>query len=210
MKMNPRIILALIFIPVAFVLAFAPSKTNRPFKLTASELLEEVNSSVQYKYPDEIADRLVQQDPFLILVDVRSPEEFEKFSLPGAINIPLPQLLSDENLAMISQPDFMHVFYSNGTVTAAEAWMITRQLGYENNYVLMGGLNYWAEVIMNPEKPASTSPDDEIAKYDFRKGASMVLGGGVEASAGQSSIINTPKPPVASGSNKKKRVAGGC
>jgi len=209
MKMNARIILALIFIPVAFVLAFAPSKTNRPFKLTASQLLEEVNSSVQYKYPDEIADRLVQQDPFLVLIDVRSPEEYEKFSLPGAINIPLPQLLADENLAIISQPDFMHVFYSNGTVTAAEAWMITRQLGYENNFVLMGGLNYWAEVIMNPEKPASTSPNDELAKYDFRKGASMALGGGADASS-QSSIVNTPKPPVVSNTNKKKRVSGGC
>lgn len=31
--------------------------------------------------------------------------------------------------------------------------MITRQLGYQNNYVLMGGLNYWAEAIINPEPP---------------------------------------------------------
>lgn len=209
MKINPRIILALIFVPVAFVLAFAPAKTNRPFRLTASELLDEVNSSVQYKYPDEIADRLIQQDPYLMLIDVRSPEEFEKFSLPGAINIPLPQLLTDDNLAILSQQDYEHVFYSNGTVTAAEAWMITRQLGYENNFVMMGGLNYWAEVIMNPEKPASTSPSDEVAKYDFRKGASMVLGGGAEAT-GQQTIINAPKPPVAAKSGAKKRVSGGC
>jgi len=208
MKMNARIILALIFVPVAFVLAFAPAKTNKPFKLTASELLDEVNSSVQYKFPDEIADRLIQQDPFLILVDVRSPEEYEKFSLPGAINIPLPQLLTDDNLSILSQTDFEHVFFSNGTVSAAEAWMITRQLGYENNFVLMGGLNYWAEVIMNPEQPASTSPNDEIAKYDFRKGASMVLGGGAEAS--QQSVISAPKPPVVANTQKKKRVAGGC
>lgn len=51
--------------------------------------------------------------------------------------------------------------------------MITRQLGHENNYVLQGGLNYWAETIINPHAPRSTSSDDEFAKYDFRKGASF-------------------------------------
>ena len=62
--------------------------------------------------------------------------------------------------------------------------MLTRQLGYRNNYVLQGGLHYWVETIMNPTPPEPTSPSEEMAKYDFRKGAGMALGGGaaVEAS----------------------------
>ena len=62
---------------------------------------------------------------------------------------------------------YANVFYSNGSTRANEVWMITRQLGYKNNYVLLGGLNFWIETISNPEKPRITSPDDEFAKYDF-------------------------------------------
>jgi sulfur-carrier protein adenylyltransferase/sulfurtransferase len=35
----------------------------------------------------------------------------------------------------------MNIFYSNGTVTANEAWMVTRQLGIKKNFVFEGGLN---------------------------------------------------------------------
>jgi hypothetical protein len=55
--------------------------------------------------------------------------------------------------------------------------MITRQLGYTNNFVLEGGLNYWFDNILNPQKPSSTSPDEEFAKYDFRKSAGMASEG---------------------------------
>lgn len=202
--------MAIVYIPVAFVLAFAPVKTNKPNVLSSDELLDEVNSSVQFVSPDAVAEQIIEQDPFLQLIDVRTPEEFEKFSLPGAINIPLSQLLSDEYAYILNQSDYTNVFYSNGTIFASQAWMLTRMKGYENNYVLMGGLNYWAETIMNPEAPPATSPNEEIAKYNFRKGASQVLGGGADQSdAQQQSILAAPKPPIRK-NTQKKRVQGGC
>jgi rhodanese-related sulfurtransferase len=206
---NTRVILAVVYIPLAFILAFAPIKTNKPNILSSDELLEEVNSSVQFTTPDVVADRIIQKDPFLQLIDVRTPEEFEKFSLPGAINIPLSKLLSEEYVDLLDQSDYTNVFYSNGTVSSSQAWILTRMNGYENNYVLMGGLNYWAETIMNPEAPPSTSPDEELAKYNFRKGASQVLGGGASASEAGQSILSAPKPIIKK-SKKKKRVQGGC
>lgn len=153
---------------------------------------------------------IVAKDPALQLIDVRSKDEFEKFSLPGAINIPLTDLLSDKYVDILNQDIKTNVFYANGTVAANEAWMLTRQLGYANNFVLEGGLNYWFEVIMNPGKPASTSPDEDFAKYDFRRSAGSALGGGgaVQAQAGPSQAAGA-KPAVTAGP-KKKKVAGGC
>ncbi len=206
---NPRIILAIIYISVAFILAFAPIKTNKPNILSPGELLDEVNESVQFTTPDAVADRIIQQDPFLQLIDVRKPEEFEQFSLPGAINIPLSQLLSEEYEPIINQSDYTNVFYSNGTVSASQAWLLARLNGYENNYVLMGGLNYWAETIMNPQAPAAISPNEELAKYNFRKGASQVLGGNATAADSEQSILSAPKLPIKK-TTKKKRVQGGC
>jgi hypothetical protein len=32
---------------------------------------------------------------------------------------------------------------------------------------LQGDLNNWYETILNPQKPASTMTDEELAKYEF-------------------------------------------
>ncbi len=135
----------------------------------AFPLLEQVNSGIQYFSPDQIADMIITEDPSFLLIDVMSQNEYEEFHLPGAVNIPLPDLLSDEWKPYLNQDIRHNIFYSNSTVKANEAWMITIHLGYRNNFVPQGGLNYWVETIMNPEAPEATNPNEEIAKYNFRK-----------------------------------------
>ncbi len=54
-----------------------------------------------------------------------------------------------------------------------------------------------------------TSPDEEFAKYDFRKSAGQALGGGGPVQVTQEQAATSDKPaikPIA----KKKRAAGGC
>jgi rhodanese-related sulfurtransferase len=207
--MKPRTLLSLFIIPLGLVIAAVPQNKTKPYKLTADELLSEVNTRTQYLTPDVVADMIIKKDPALRLIDVRSQDDFEKFSLPGAINIPATDLLSDQYTDILNQDVKMNVFYSNGTLTANEAWMVTRQLGYNNNYVLEGGLNYWFDAILNPQKPSSTSSDEEFAKYDFRKSAGMALGGGgaIQSTQQQS---NVSAKPVVKSAPKKKKAAGGC
>ncbi len=204
---NARVLLALFIIPLGMILAFVPANTTHPYKLSPKDLLEHVNSGMQYFSPDEVAHMLVSKDPSLVLIDVRPETDYEKFHLPGAINIPLSSMLDPQWTDYVNQDLRYNVFYSNGTVNANQAWMLCRQLGYENNFVLQGGLNYWAETIMNPEKPASTSPNEEIAKYDFRKGAGQALGGGAIMEASDQAA---PALPKIAPRPKKKRVEGGC
>ncbi|MCU4173732.1 rhodanese-like domain-containing protein [Carboxylicivirga sp. N1Y90] len=206
--MNMRLKLAMAIIPLGIIIAAVPENTTRPYKLNAEQMLEEVKEGMQFVSPDEVAHMLVQKDPSLQLIDVRDKDSYDKFHLPGAINIPLADILSTENEDYLNQDVTMNVFYSNGATSANEAWMITRQLGYINNYVLQGGLNYYAETIMNPQKPKSTSPDDEFARYDFRQGASAALGGGNLNAATESAPAAAK--PVIKKRKKKKRVAGGC
>jgi len=208
--MKARVIWSIGAIGMGLIIAAVPDNTTHPFKLTSDQLLEEVRGRQQFFSPDELADQLVNKDPTIQLIDVRDPDEFDQYSLPGAINIPLSDLLNAQWTDILNQDIKMNIFYSNGTVAANEAWMITRQLGYENNYILEGGLNYWVETIMNPLKPASTSPDEDIAKYDFRQAAGSALGGGgtlaPAAAAGQS---GSAKPAIIKKPAKKK-AAGGC
>jgi sulfur-carrier protein adenylyltransferase/sulfurtransferase len=207
--MKPRTWLAIFIIPMGIIIAAVPQNKTKPYKLTADELLSEANTRTQYITPDVVADMIVKKDPSLRLIDVRSQDEFEKFSLPGAINIPAADLLSDQYTDILNQDIKMNIFYSNGTVAANEVWMITRQLGYSNNYVLEGGLNYWFDNILNPQKPSSTSPNEEFAKYDFHKSAAMALGGGGAVQVSETKSSSASMPAVKS-TGKKKKAAGGC
>lgn len=207
--MKARLILASTLIPLGLIIAAVPENTTKPYKLTASELLEEVKSGTQFIGPDQVADMLISNDPSLQLIDVRSAAEYEKFNLPNSINIPLVDILNSEWEGYINQDVNLNVFYSNGTNDANQAWMITRQLGYKNNYVLQGGLNYWVETVLNPEAPASTSPNEEILKYNLRKGAGMALGGEADETTPAMEAPSAPKPPVQK-RDAKKRVQGGC
>ncbi|HLN21987.1 MAG TPA: rhodanese-like domain-containing protein [Bacteroidales bacterium] len=207
--MKPGNILAMFLLPMGLIIAAVPQNKTKKFELTAEELLTEVNTRTQYVTAETVADMMIRKDPSFQLIDVRSQDEFEKFSLEGAINIPLTDMLSDEYSDILNQDLKMNVFYSNGTLAANEAWMITRQMGYNNNFVLEGGLNYWFESILNPSKPESTSADEEFAKYDFRKSASQVLGGGAVVTAAGNEPGVASKPAVKPAA-KKKRAAGGC
>jgi len=210
--MKPLHYLTLVLLIMAVIIAFVPQNTTRPYKLTAAQLLEEIRTGTQFISPDEVADKIIKKDPSIQLIDVRNPREFDQFSLPGAVNIPLQDILSENYFDILNQGTKMNIFYSNGSTEANEAWLLTRQLGYQNNYVLQGGLNYWMETVLNPLKPGSISSNDEIARYDFRKAASMALGGGDATSvapAASAGTTSTPKPviiPV----KKKKKAAGGC
>ena len=77
-------------------------------------MLSEANTRTQYITPETVADMIVKKDPTLQLIDVRSQDEFEKFSLPGAINIPVTDLLSEKTDTDSNQDVKMNIFYSNG------------------------------------------------------------------------------------------------
>lgn len=206
--MKPRVLLSIVLLALGLIIAAVPGNKTLQFRMSAEDLLVDLQGRSQYIGPDEIAGMLVNQDPSLQLVDLRSPEEYQKFHLPGAINIPMASLLETENRGYIDQGIKLNVFYSNSSVNANEAWIICKQLGYPNNYVLEGGLNYWAETIINPTKPTSFMSNEEIARYDFRMGASRALGGGAgdETAPAQ---VSSPLPAIKR-SAPKKRAQGGC
>jgi sulfur-carrier protein adenylyltransferase/sulfurtransferase len=210
-NISPRTLLAIILLPLGLIIAAVPQNTTKPYKLTAPQLLAEAVTKAQFVSPDIIADMLVNKDPSLQLIDVRSQAEFERFSLPDAINIPLSELLSPQWESVINQDIKMNVFFSNGSVEANQAWMVARHLGYRNNFVLQGGLNYWGETILNPQVPPQTSPDEEVARYDFRRAAGQALTRG-SGPLKIDSVSTTPalKAPPVQKIQKKKKAQGGC
>ena len=210
--MKTRVIISIAAVSMGLLIAAVPQNTTRPYKINPDQMLTEIKGGQQFVSPEEVADMIVQKDPSFQLIDVRNVNEFAEFSLPGAINIPLESILNDDFEEILNQDIKTNILYSNGNLDANEAWMLLRQLGYKNNYVLMGGLNYWFDAIMNPANPGSASADEEHAKYNFRKAAGRALGsdGNIAPDSLSTPVKSGNQMPAKTEKKKKKPVAGGC
>jgi len=206
--MNKKyVFLAGLLILLGIGLAVLPYR-QYPKEIDPAQLLGEIRDQTRFLSTDEIAKEIIEKDPAYMYVDVRGPAEFNSFTLPGAINVPLGQLLDSANAVLLNQKVKNVVFFSNGDISSEKAWLLCRRMGYNHLYVMKGGLNYWAATIMNPPVPSSSAPGQDFDTYEFRKGACAYFGGGsignsVESKAPQQKVVVKPK-------RKSGPAAGGC
>ena len=204
-----------IFMAVVLIL-LAGGSLLLPEKYVSSELspqnlLKEINDDTRYMSSDDVAHLIISKDPHFLLIDVRDSASYKEFKLPGAVNIPLKNLLDKDEDGdykwenYLNQDTRINIFYSNGTVYSHQAWMLTKRLNYENNYVMKGGLNNWIETIIQVPRPKLGASDQELNTYSFRKAASMFFGGGGTAVGDDGGGL-----PVFSGKKKGREGMEGC
>lgn len=170
-------------------------------------------STERYISTDELADRIINEDPALLIIDTRTTEEFKKFSLPNAINIPVSEIFNPGNNLYLDQEVYDIVLYSNDHFFAEEVWMLGNRLGYQRLYVLQGGLNAWFNTIIKPIYPDQTMSNEEFERYNFRKAAGKYFGVATDTIEiiTEVKIAPTPKKKVVPKPKKKKRMPeGGC
>ena len=99
----------------------------------------------------------LKQEPNLNLLDVRTPEEFAAVKMPGAINVPLPTLNSNEDLQNALKPFAsskkaeVYVLCRSGrrATAAAEKFVAA---GHKNLVVVAGGMNRLQDLGAKVEK----------------------------------------------------------
>ena len=168
--MNGRQILTVILLLLGLILAFLPLSGNYSFHGKPGKLLAEVLDENTYCTPDQVARYVVTEDSTIQLVDLRTADEFESFSIPGAINIPYSDLLS-KDLESYLDRDVRNIFYANGDYLANYTLVLARGLGFENSMVMKGGLNEWYETVMNSEFTGERISARENALFETRRKA---------------------------------------
>ena len=202
------IFLAIFFLIIASGLLFLPEMQQKT-QIEPSALLNDIHSNNRRLSTDEIAKRIIDGDPILFLVDVRTEAEFDNYSLPGAVNIPLQDLLSDDWAGYVDQDILDVIFYGNDDILSEQAWVLCKQLGYQNLYVLDGGLNQWFATIMLPQKPGELASTAEFDLFSFRTGASIFFGSGTTEIAVEAKPKKEKKTiPVRK--KVKAEAEGGC
>ena len=159
----------------------------------------------------ELADWIIKDKSDFELVDLRSEEKYNEYTIPGSQCIPLPQIPSSDLLR-----NQKIVLYSDDDVAASQAWFILKSKNYKGVYILDGGLNAWKEKILFPKAPVNASKD-ELAEFEKMKEVAKFFGGQAQTDSSVTEVKQEIKlPTTTSGTTKttaptaKKKKREGC
>jgi len=195
------------FLLLGIFVAFTGVNKRAYYETDPDQLFLDLIESTRYFTVEEVAQKIISQDPSIQLIDVRDSVSYNKFTLSGAINMPLNELLKPENKLYLDQNVYKSIFFSNGSSDADVAWMICNRMGYKNTYVMLGGLNTWVDHILEPKDHSVIWDKVDDQMYQYRKGASIYFGGEAIDVEDAGEKIKPKKPLI---KRKKKEVSGGC
>ena len=197
-------------IGVAFVLilivGFVSSKEPElKYEMSSEQMHIELLKRTEILTPEEAVKILYSNTPGYRFIDLRTPQDFINGHIDGAINIPLQNILSDEYNDFWADRSKINIIYANTHDQACGPWMLLKQLGHNNNRIMLGGYSFFRENVKDDFAIRSKNYHDEKAKYDFAKIVKETAGSGVSTAKPS----QTKKaPPV----RRKKKLAaeGGC
>lgn len=204
---------------VGAVLVFLPDYKERMLTAVSDTQYLETHQ-VKEMTADELAFRLIDRDPRVSVIDVRAAADFASLSLPGAVNIEPRQVFQKEYSELLGQRHTRKVFVSSDEAEARKAALIARHLGYENVYVLCGGIDrFVAQIIMNTpstaDEPcrfqrAAYDPQTAVPPHDELRQAKDTERFRTKASVAMQAMIKEAKQKSVKPVKIVKKVAGGC
>ena len=109
--------------------------------------------------PDAFLNKVKAKEP-LVVLDIRTPAETGVYSvtLPGSLVIPVNELFTETNLALIPTDKTVVVLCLSGT-RASAAGTALRHIGFENVYILKGGFKALTGYLGPKEANTPLKPD---------------------------------------------------
>ena len=144
----------------------------------------------------------------MVLIDMRSPYEYDKGHLENAINMPSAEILSDENQSKFQEymnSNLTVVLYGNSPEEANIPFAILEQLGFDNVKVLAANIGYFQNKLIT-------------TKSEIEKPVADIKGFLEESAKNSNSSVKeqdevqepTVKKVIPVQKKKKKPVEGGC
>ena len=112
---------------------------------------------------------LATEDSTVQLIDLRTPEEFREFNIPGSVNLPYDEFLEKDLEPYLDASGICGIFSIQMVTWMPDyALVLARGLGYKNCFVMKGGLNAWYETVMNSEFTGEKISARENALFETR------------------------------------------
>ncbi len=156
---------------LSLILALLPLTANRSFTAKPDKLLSDVLNEDASFTVDQVAEFIIREDNTVQLIDLRSPEEFRKQAIPGAVNIPYPEFVTKDPEIWLGNKNVRNIFYSAGDIESDYALVYARGLGYDNSYVMAGGVTEWIRTVMETKFTGDRITARENALFETRRRA---------------------------------------
>ncbi|MCF8374535.1 MAG: rhodanese-like domain-containing protein [Bacteroidales bacterium] len=200
--------LPLIGVAFLFVIIVGFVTTKEPehkYALSVADMHKAVINHKETLTPEEAVKIMYSNNPAYRFVDLRNPQDFINGHIDGAVNIPLQNILSEEYQSLWEDTAITNILYANSHDKACGPWMLMKQLGHNNNRILLGGYNFFKNNVMDNFTLRSNNYQDEVAKYDYAKIVQETSGG-----QNVSSQATSKKAPPVARKKKKGAAQGGC
>ena len=148
---------------------------------------------------DELAFRIVDQEPNTRIIDIRPSAEFANIALPNSNNIQVNDFFSKDVLVALSQRHTKKVIVADNEAAERTAYLLLQELGYENLTVLKGGFEAFDKTILNPSIFVPTGSRWDTDVKEFREDARVEIQKMIEANKNKA-----PKQIM------KRKIQGGC
>lgn len=150
--------------------------------------------------PDKLADEIANHYYQINIIDVRTPEEFEAYHLPLAINIPFDDILNREWESIFKQKLKTNIFYADQDTLVKMACLKANFIGKSNNKILNVSAQKFKEMFFDITPPPADAPKEVHQTYVFRLSTAQKMSDLVNA------LQNIGKPVK----REIKTVQGGC
>jgi rhodanese-related sulfurtransferase len=168
MKKNVFAIVVSVFIGILLLSMIGKKLLTSNYPVSVTQQLEIMTSSeISYSLYD-LAKALKINDPDVLLVDIRTEEEYAQGHLPNAINIPIELLFHKDNAEIISgRESLTKVLYGNSEAQAIKANSLLILNGHNKFKILNGGYQYANQFVVATPTPSFFHYSDEKMKYYY-------------------------------------------
>jgi len=206
---NPKRTLITIIL-FALVIVFGWITMKKPlfkYALTPQQTVDMVISHEGCFHPYELVKAIDDKSGEVVLIDIRNSFDYAKGHIPNSMNITASNLLEKKNIDQLDnwkKNNVRVVFYHDDQLQANGTWMLFRQIGYSNTFVLLGGYNNYVLHKDNLQEAKGKTCLKGTPRYDFaevaKKSGTAVMDEGAK-----------PKKKIKVRRKKKEKAAsGGC
>lgn len=202
--MNTRIKYSACLLSLGFILAVLPYSGHPSLSRKPAELMAAFSAGELYITPDQVARMIVSNDTIMRLIDVRTHEEYNAFTLPGAVNVPYQSFTEKDISAYLGKGKVKNILFSNGDTQATYAFILATGLKYNNMYIMKGGMNAWFDSVINSRFSGELITARENALFETRTKARKLFNE-------MNSLPDSLKAKLlASKQLEAKKLDGGC
>lgn len=149
---------------------------------------------------DKLANEIVNNYYAINVIDVRTTEEFEKFHIPMAINMPFDRMMDRQWESILRQRMKTNIFYADSDTLVKMACLKANYIGKSDNFILHETAGEFRQMFFMADAPPPGSSKHLIEVYNFRS----------QAAAGMQSLVNSLKNIGAPVKKEVTKVRGGC